>query len=212
MHHASPVALLGVDTERSLVWRDVQSRYGVRDVASVVFADPNGCWGFLDLWRKSRVFVPDDASFLASSVDRLTKALRRSQSRTFVEPATPRRSDVGPVVLTLQDDLTITGRTAASQDWLEVLLPPRPDQRAIPASVYNVAAQLLAVEAGVDTHPAQTRTHLADGFWLTLRAARLGADDFPPTDAAAPIVVTIEETSAADRLDLFGRTFGLQRS
>jgi DNA-binding CsgD family transcriptional regulator len=109
------------------------------------------------------------------------------------------------VVLTLDDDLRITSRTAASKSWLDMLLPPRPDERGIPASVYNVAAQLLAVEAGADQHPASARVHLADGFWLTLRAARLASEEPAP----ATVVVTIEEASAADRLELFARAFGL---
>jgi len=31
------------------MWRDVLCRYGIADVASTVFADQFGCWGFLDL-------------------------------------------------------------------------------------------------------------------------------------------------------------------
>ena len=114
-------------------------------------------------------------------------------------------------MLTLDDDLRIASRTAASQAWLDVLLPPGQNAQAIPASVYNVAAQLLAVEAGVDDHPASARVHLTGGFWLTLRAARLSSDVQPdsPAGAAPSIAVTIEEASAADRLDLFGRAFGL---
>jgi len=117
-------------------------------------------------------------------------------------------------VLTLDDDLRITRRTAASQAWLDLLLPPRPDERAVPASVYNVAAQLLAAEAGVDSHPASSRVHLAGGLWLTLRAARLAPDEpgarpASRTPGAATIVVTIEEVSAASRLDLFARASGL---
>jgi len=46
----SPTALLDEvvdgDLARSRVWREVMSRYGVRDVASTVFADRFGCWGF----------------------------------------------------------------------------------------------------------------------------------------------------------------------
>jgi DNA-binding CsgD family transcriptional regulator len=110
--------------------------------------------------------------------------------------------------LTLDDGLRITSRTAASQAWLDVLLPPGPNEQAVPASVYNVAAQLLAAEVGVDSHPAVTRSHLAGGFWLTLRAARLATEQ-PAAGGGATIVVTIEEASAADRLDLFGRAFGL---
>jgi len=96
--------------------------------------------------------------------------------------------------------------------WLDVLLPPGPEGRAIPASVYNVAAQFLAVEAGIDDRPASTRVHLGDGFWLTLRAARLASDP-PESDSFTPgtggIVVTIEEASATERLDLFARAVGL---
>lgn len=104
---------------------------------------------------------------------------RHCQARTFVEPAIPYRHGAGPVVLTLDDNLLITSRTAALQAWLDLLLPPEPDEQAIPAGVYNVAAQLLAAEEGIDDHPAWARTHLADGFWLTLRAARLSPDQKP---------------------------------
>ena len=55
MGASPPVGLLreaaGGDLVRSRVWREVMSRYAVGDVASVVFADRFGCWGFLDLWR-----------------------------------------------------------------------------------------------------------------------------------------------------------------
>jgi len=212
---ASPAGLLAAaadgDLARSRVWREVMSRYGVGDVASAVFADQYGCWGFLDLWRDDirGPFGTADAGFLGSLAAPLASALRQCQARTFVEPATPSRHDRGPVVLTLDDELRITSRTAASQAWLNVLLPPEPDEQAIPATVYNVAAQLLAAEEGIDGHPAYARTHLADGFWLTLRAARLSASQQPPADGGATIVVTIEEASAADRLVLFSRAFGL---
>lgn len=214
---ASPIGLLtvatGGDVGRSRVWREVVSRDGVGDVASMIFADQYGCWGFLDLWRAAArgPFEPVDADYLASLAAPLTSALRQSQARTFTEPAAAHRRDTAPVVLTLDDGLRITSRTAVSQAWLNVLLPPEPNVQAIPASVYNVAAQLLAAEAGIDDHPAVTRTHLAGGFWLTLRAARLAAEQPAASGggAGATIVVTIEEASAADRLDLFGRAFGL---
>jgi len=199
------------DLGRSRVWREVMSRYGIGDVASAVFADQYGCWGFLDLWRESArgPFDAADAELLASLAAPLATALRQCQARSFASPAGAHRDDAGPVVLTLDEDLRITSRTAASQAWLDILLPPEPAQRAIPASVYNVAAQLLAAEEGVDDHPAFARTHLADGFWLTIRAARLAADKAPVRVGSAGIVVTIEETSAADRRDVFSRAFGL---
>jgi DNA-binding CsgD family transcriptional regulator len=233
---AGPVALLSQathgDLARSRVWRDAMSRYGVADVASVAFADQYGCWGFLDLWRDAGygTFGAGDAGFLASLAAPLAGALRRCVAGTFVQPAAGQRHDTSPVVLTLDEDLRITSRTAASRAWLDVLLPPGPSAQAVPASVYNVAAQLLAAEEGVDGHPAVTRAHLAGGFWLTLRAARLSPGPAPlgqpapgplspgqqppgrqPSvrDGAPTIVVTIEEAPAADRLDLFSRAFGL---
>ncbi len=185
------------------------SRHGVRDVASVVFADHHGCWGFLDLWRDDSVeaFRTADAEFLAGVAAPLTAALRDCQARTFAAPAAAYPRETGPVVLTLDESLRIHGRTAASQAWLDVLLPPDSGAQAVPAGVYNVAAQLLAIEEGIDDHPAYARTHLANGFWLTLRAARLAPDSDPSGDmtASATIAVTVEEASAADRLDLFAR-------
>ena len=57
---------------------------------------------------------------------------------------------------------------------------------------FNVAAQLLAVEAGVDDHQPAARVHLDDGEWLTFRAGRISTD----------IAVSIERASPAERLDL----------
>ncbi len=206
----TPAGLLhravGGDLSRSLVWREVMSRYDIGDVASVVFADRFGCWGFLDLWRyrDTPVYDNEDAALLSDIAGPLTEGLRRCQAGTFTEPATPHRRDLGPLVMLLDDDLEVVSRTEASQQWLDVLIPPRPAEPAIPASVYNVAAQLLAVEDGIDDNEAYARVHLADGFWVTLRAARLNR-----TDAGASIAVTIEETSPVDRLDVFARAYGL---
>jgi DNA-binding CsgD family transcriptional regulator len=207
-----PVGLLHQATEgelrRSLVWRDLLSRYDVRDVASVVMRDHFGCWAFLDLWRsgKHQPFTPDEAAFLEAIAGPVTSALRRSQASTFSSSPTADSRRLGPVVLLLAPDLTVRLQTPETHAFLHLLVPPSPGAAPIPASAYNVAAQLLAVEAGVDTHAASARVHLAGGLWMTLRAARIG-------DAAQAqrrdIAVTIEETSPTDRTRLFSRAFGL---
>ena len=66
-----------------------------------------------------------------------------------------------------------------------MLLPSHADQPPVPASVYNAAGQLLAIEQGIDSHPATARVHLADGFWVTLRAARLTNSEPDQKDAIA---------------------------
>src|SRR5215471_16017251 len=57
-HLTVPVGRLQADSgghpERSLMWRELLSDYDVSGIASIVFRDRFGCWGFLDLWRIRR--------------------------------------------------------------------------------------------------------------------------------------------------------------
>lgn len=205
---AAPVALLSAATDgelaRSLLWRELLHRYDVGDIASAVYRDRYGCWGFLDLWRVGGRFSPAEAAFLAEIAAPVTSALRRAQTSTFV----PRRRQVprGPAVLLLSPDLDVRAQTPDTVDYLRTLVPPDRDQAPVPAAAYNVAAQLLAREAGVDANPASARVHLSDGRWLTLRAARIGE----PDDAAArDVAVSIEDTTPTERAALFALAHGL---
>jgi len=56
-------ATLGGHAVDSPLWREVQRAHGVVDVASVVFRDRFGCWGFLDLWSK-REYAAEDVALL----------------------------------------------------------------------------------------------------------------------------------------------------
>ena len=205
-HGETPVGLLqrdtGDDPTQSRMWRDLLSGYGVVDVASAVFADRFGCWGFVDLWRvhPATAFDESDAELLSSLATPIATALRASQAVTSAAPPTGARHGLGPMVLLLDDHLQVYSQTEATAEWLDVLLPASVGVQPIPAAAYNVAAQLLAVEQGVDNNPASARVHLADGLWVTLRAARLDSNS---------VAVTIEETTPADRLDMFCRCFGL---
>ena len=195
------VSVLGDRASESLLWRDVQRSHGVVDVASVVFRDRFGCWGFLDLWS-TRAYTAQHVALLRRLAPTLTAVLRARQASTFgVVPAGPSRSLPGPAVLLLRDDLSVVGRTEAAQEWLRTMLPQPDGHAPIPAGAYNVAAQLLARQAGVDGHEPMARVHLADGVWVTLRASRVDPGD--------QIAVTIEPTAPADRLDLFARATGL---
>jgi DNA-binding CsgD family transcriptional regulator len=192
------------DLSRSRLWRDLLCRYDIGDVASLVHRDRFGCWGFLDLWRSGSTarFTPAEIDYLADISARVTTALRRCQASTFVTaPGDARR--IGPVVLLLSPDLDVLRQTGETQDYLRALVPPEEGQAPIPASAYNVAAQLLAVEQGIDQNPPSARAHVSDGRWVTLRAARLG-----DTTADSDIAVTIEETSPTERAELFASTFG----
>lgn len=198
-----PAALLGARRDYSLVWRDMLAGYGVDDVASMVFRDRFGCWAFLELWRigPGTRFTDADVDFLTAFAAPVTEALRRCLARTFdTVPAPPERT--GPVVLMLSPELEVRAQTPATDRYLRTLVPPDAERRPVPSGAYNVAAQVLAVEAGVDDHPPWARVHLAGGAWLTLRAARIGD---PPAD----IAVTIETASPAERTEVFARALGL---
>lgn len=186
-------------------WREFLRRYDVRDVASVAFRDRSGCWGLLDLWRTGRTFEASELELLARALGPLTQALRRCQSLMFAEPGQPSRV-TEPAVLLLAPDLHVRRQTAAAEGHLRALLPTAQDRQPVPATAYNVAAQLLAVEAGADTNPPVTRVALGPGQWWTFRAARLGADADGRT---ADVAVTIEHTAPRDRLELYCRAHGL---
>ncbi len=208
----TPVACLHATTKgrllQSLVWRDLWSGHGVTDVASVVFRDRFGCWAFLDLWRTGAAppFTHRDVDYLTSIAPKVTARLRRIQALTFeAVRAEPDRQ--GPVVLVLSPELAVRAQTADTDAYLRALVPPDGDRQPVPAGAYNVGAQLIAQESGVDSHPARARVYLKPGRWLSLSAARMAG----PNPAAADIAVTIEPASAPERMDLFARAYGLSR-
>lgn len=197
-------SLNGVSTwsasERSN-WRDLVAAYGAQDVATIPFVDHFGCWGFLDLWR-DREFTPEEVTLLGSIAAVVTTALRRCQAtRLTAVPAGP--TGDGAAVLLLSPDLEVRRATEASDALLRRLLPTEEDRAPVPAGAYNVAAQLLAREAGIDDHQATARTFLDGGQLLVFRAARLGDDQ------NADIAVTIGPVSGRERLALFVLACGL---
>ncbi len=191
-------ATLGDRAAESLVWQQVQRLHGVTDVLSVAFRDAHGCWAFLDLWSH-QPFRDQDVRRVDAVVPAVTEALRREQARSLQQA--PAEQGSGPVVLVLDDGLRVVSRTSAAEDWLARLLPPAGGALPVPAAAYNVAAQLVACEQGVDAHEPRGRVHLGGGSWITVSAARLG----PGQD----VVVAMEPVTAADRLELVGRAFAL---
>jgi len=209
----TPVASLheatGGDLSRSLVWRELLSGYQVGDIATSVHRDRFGCWAFLDLWRTQQAppFPAAELQFLHSVAGPITTALRRSQAAAFSASGADGRPGTGPVVLLLSPALSVLAQTPETQRYLRLLVPPgAAGQPPVPAGAYNVGAQLLAREAGVDGNPPSARVHLGRGYWLTMRAARMDSAS-PP--AERDIAVSIEATPPAGRVTLFARASGL---
>jgi len=186
---------------RSLLWRDVQSQLGVSDTAIVVFADRYGCWGLLDLWRYGGgSFTADELRLLATLARPVTAGLRAAIARTFVDPGR-QLHPIGPAVVVLDPGLQVKGQTEAAADALLRLNPPDEPMAPIPAAAYNIAAALVAQEHGMPIGPPWSRIHLGGSRWVTVKASRLGPD----------IAVSIEPSTAADRLDIYARACGLTR-
>jgi DNA-binding CsgD family transcriptional regulator len=196
------------ELSRSRLWRELLGSHHVIDMASCVFRDRFGCWGLLDLWRTgaSKPFTEPEEAYLSSIMEPAATALRRCQANTFMVRPTRKLRRPGPVVLLLSPELQVLGQTPETHEYLRVLTPPSHGQAPIPASAYNVAAQLLAVEANVDPNPPSARVHLSDGLWVSLRAARIGEAE---PAGEQNIAVTIEESTPTERVSLFGRAFGL---
>jgi DNA-binding NarL/FixJ family response regulator len=207
----APVGLLravtGDQPGHSLVFRELLAPYDVGDVASLVYRDRFGCWGFLDLWRtgSGSRFTSAESELLTRVAAPVTEALRHCQARTF-ELDTTALDRTGPVVLALSPELEVRAQTPETEGYLRILVPPDQGRRPVPAAAYNVAAQLLAVEAGVDRHPPSARLHVSGGVWLTVRAARMGEAGH---GQQRDIAVTIETCSPAERLPVFARAHGL---
>ena len=192
----------------SLVWRELMADYGVVDVASIVFADRFGCWGFLDLWRQAPAtpFSARELADLRGVVAPVTTALRRSQAEELLQRPEGSAERPGPIMMVLSPDLEVRAQTPETERVLRMLVPPTGEASPVPAAAYNVAAQLLAAEAGVDRHPATARVHVRAEWWVTLRSARMVTSG---RSAAPDIAVTIEQISPAERIELFVRAVGL---
>lgn len=180
-------------------WRDFVASYSVRDVATVPFVDGFGCWGFLDLWR-DREFAPDEVSLLQSVAPAITSSLRRCQASSITSSSSATTAESGAVMV-LSPDLDVRGATEESDALLRRLLPTESDRAPVPASAYNVAAQLLANERGVDSRSPTARAFLSVGQLLEFRAARLGPD--------GDIAVTIGPVPPRQRLSYFALACGL---
>jgi DNA-binding CsgD family transcriptional regulator len=194
------------DRSTSRMWNELLVDYGVDDVVSSVFRDQYGCWGFLDLWRTTGSFSAEECELLKKVAIEVTPALRRSLMPTFANASTALDELAGPAVLLLSDDLALVTQTPHTDAYLRALLPTDADRSPVPAGAYNVAAQLLALEAGVDEHPPWARVHLRDGLWVTLRAARI---EETSGGVAATIAVSIELTRPTERAELYARVVGL---
>src|SRR4051812_7992018 len=100
------------------------------------------------------VFQQADVDRLTDMTVPVTAAIRRRLAPTFSAPPEVAPPLTGPVVMVLGPDLEIHAQTPQTDRYLRLLVPPDEGRSAIPAGAYNVAAQLLALQAGVNNRQA----------------------------------------------------------
>jgi DNA-binding CsgD family transcriptional regulator len=96
-------------------------------------------------------------------------------------------------------------QTVWAGEALFKLNPPDDPVPTVPAAVYNVAAALLAAEAGVPVGEPWSRVHLGEGRWVTLRADRMT----PVAQEPGDVVVTIEVSTPHQRREVYALAHGL---
>ncbi len=180
-------------------WCRWLGRFDVTDVVRVTFADRYGAWGWLELWRTGGApFGSGERAALDALHPVVTTGLRAAAARTFVDPP----EDLAPLepgIVLLDGDLQVRSQTDAAAEALLRLLPPEEPVPPVPAAAYNVGAALLAREQADRPWESSARVHLGANRWVSVRAARLGAD----------IAVSIGPATGAERTDLLARVHGL---
>ncbi|QXQ11823.1 LuxR C-terminal-related transcriptional regulator [Paeniglutamicibacter sp. Y32M11] len=204
----SLAAVSAGELSRSESWARVLRRYAITDVLSLVFADRWGIWGWLDLWRGdgAGTFTEQEAEELSALAPVITTGLRHCSARQFQMASTVGVPNHDQAVLALANDLGIISQTGSATRWLDLLQPGPHPHHGIPAEVLNVAAQLLAVEHGVDAHSASSLVHVGEGVWARLSATRMTT---PFDHGMAPIAVTIQDALPSERIEVFERCFAL---
>ena len=189
----------GGNLSRSLMWRELLGRYEVTDIASSVYRDRFGCWGFLDLWRiGTPAFTETDIEFLGHIAGPVTAALRHGLARTFV-PATggDQVPPTGPVVLLLSPDLEVRAQTPQTQRYLRILVPPDADGPG--AGPGRGEQRRRAVARGRGRGGRQPAGGPRAPGQRPVADAPRGPDGHHPGRGGGDLAVSIEPSTASDR-------------
>jgi len=224
---AIPVSALSATTAGDLSasrrWREYLAPHGIGDELRIVFADPSGLWGYLDLYTSgpSR-YTPEHVTAGLVAARALTSALRRSVLLTRdAGPAAAGPDAAGPVaadpdapndgggsagpptadtmtardraVLLLDGDLRTTASAGPVASWLSTL--PTAPHDALPCAVTATAVRALDGTVG-----SAARLRNSEGAWITVQADMLDTGG---------VAVSIGHSSPYEVLDLLGRAAAL---
>jgi DNA-binding CsgD family transcriptional regulator len=166
--------------------------------ARITFVAEGSCWAVGDLYRSDNTdaFAARELQFLDQAAGMVATATRAAMRRTDIEVGV---LPDGAAVLIVEPDGSVSGMTAAAQDWIDDTTGH--DQ---PGTLWwAIRTAVATARRGVPT--AYTRVRLG-GSWVVVRASALRA-----SGATAPVAVTIDEAGARELADLYMAAHGLTR-
>ena len=178
----------------------MRPEFGFQDEARVVFADRNGAWGTLSLFRDDdRVFSPEEVAFLADLAPAFTRGIRAGLvaqlGRVDARPLGP-----GVVIVDAQDRIAQT--TPGAESFLARMAAGMSDPMM---SVHALVTHARRFARGDLEQTPRIRARTSDGVWLVLHAAPLGGT----AERTGDVVVTIEEARPQEVIDIVAAAFGL---
>lgn len=178
--------------------------FDFRDEARVIFADRNGAWGHVSLFRgdDDSAFAVDELDFLSAVAPAFTRGIRTGLLAQLSR--TDAAAHAGPAVLVFDTDDRIVQSTPGAHAHLAQMasVPGMGDPLTSVQALVSGARRFARGETGRMPR-IRARTH--DGVWLVLHASPLGGAG----DRAGDVVVTIEEARPQDVIDLVAAAFEL---
>ncbi len=195
----SPVAVLDTAApptdDDTAALRGHLDQLGVRQELRVLFREQGEGWGGAGLMRATEPFTDEERAFLELVASTVAGGVRAALVRGTPTPAADAPPE-GPAVLVL-DRAGVVEATPAAARWVEQLHRVDVDHGDLPAVVQAVGT---SASSG---HTIAQRARTANGSWVVLRGAPLGAGRAVVTiEPAGPPEVTSLLTSA---LGLTGR-------
>jgi DNA-binding CsgD family transcriptional regulator len=198
-----PVASLVRDTAgdaaRSARWDEILRPAGIGDVAILACRDPQGCWGWIELYRDSAdsPFDDDELGLLESVGPAVGAALRLRAMRH----GSSDRGDAGPPgTLVLDRDLRPVSWTTGARAWIDALPSAAlfAQWGMLPSVVYPTA-----VLARSGSRDARALVQSVDGRWVRIEAAALEGE------REGEVAVNLRSATARETFDLLCRVYAL---
>lgn len=192
----------GGDLAQSPRWDEILRPAGIGDVAVLACRDPQGCWGWIELYRDSsdRTFDEHELGLLELVGSTIGSALRRHA----MPHSTEMREPTVPGTLVLDRDLRPVSWTTGAREWIGSLPSAQlfASWGMLPSVVYPTA---VLARSNANTAAARALVQAVDGRWVTIEAAPLEGE------RDGEVVVSFRAATASETFELLCRVYALSQ-